>query len=342
MGLSALGAAAPVAGGNNGLHKLGVSAPYETGVVPLIKLPDRARNKELQVRAFYPKAEGRFPVILFSHLGDKTGARDEYDRLVGFWTAQGYVCLLPDHDKITPLGKPDPARTGQKFEKDWRDRPLDLQLLLDSLSELDRTIPELTGKLNQNAIGAGGHYVGAFTAGLLGGAKTFAPSGESATFVDHRIRAVLMLSPTGREGGRTEKSWSDIKLPMLVMTGSNDPSTRTENPPEWRTEPFQFASPGNKYLVFIEGLDGTYGGMMIGENAAKLQQQQQQWAKAQSSRDGGSPDRNSNPDELAHYVQASTLAFWDAHLKNNEEAHAYLESDRLPVVSQGKVELRRK
>lgn len=91
------------------------------------------------------------------------------------------------------------------------------------------------------------------------GMKVFGTNGEAETFADPRIKAVLMLSPTGRGQERTEESWNAMNLPMLVVTGSDDPSRRTGHLPEWRTEPCKFASPGGKYLAFIEGLDGAYG-----------------------------------------------------------------------------------
>ncbi|MCI0749088.1 MAG: hypothetical protein L0Y32_00900 [Nevskiales bacterium] len=315
----------PVLGADKGgLYKLD-KAPFTVGTVPLVKLHDTVRDRDVQVRAVYPKAEEKFPVILFSHL--VAGARDEYDALAGFWAAHGYICLLPDHaDSTSALaGESDPAKVRETVRKNWRDRPLDLRFLLDSLGEMERQVPELNGKPDREFVGVGGHYIGSRTAGELGGMRVFDPSGRFENFTDPRVRAVLMLSPTGREGGTTEKSWAEMKVPMLVMTGSKDPSTRSGNAPEWRTEPFRFAPPGDKYLVFIEGLTEDYGGLI--NNIARQSETEKQ--------------EKSDP-VLAAYVQASTLAFWDAHLKNSQEARAYLESDRLPTFSRGKVRLEHK
>jgi hypothetical protein len=38
----------------------------------------------------------------------------------------------------------------------------------------------------------------------------------------------------------------------------------------------------------------------------------------------------------------TTLAFWDAYLKDSKEARAYLESDKLPAFSKGTLKLERK
>ncbi len=280
------------------LYKLDAKPPFAIGSVPLLKLRDKTRDKELQVRAVYPKGNGKFPVILFSH--SVGGKRDEYDGFVGFWAAHGFVSLVPDH-----------VDSGN-----WRERALDLQFLLNSLDEVQLQASELKGKLDGERLGVAGHYIGAHSAGLLSGMKVFGKDGKVETFAATRVRALLMLSPTGRGQGLTEKSWADMNLPLLVMTGSKNVSKRTGNPPEWRTEPFQFAPPGDKYLVFLEGFSGIkYAGLM---------------------------GKDSKPDEFAPYVQASTLVFWDAHLKDIKAARAYLDSDNLPTFSKGKLKLERK
>jgi hypothetical protein len=93
---------------------------------------------------------------------------------------------------------------------------------------------------------------------------------------------------------------------MFVITGSNDPSRRTGHDPQWRTEPFQFAPPGNKYLAFIPGLDGSYGNLF-----------------------GQDPQ----PTDISRCVQSATLAFWDAYLKGNRAAITDLKSNQLPAFS---------
>jgi CubicO group peptidase (beta-lactamase class C family) len=99
----------------------------------------------------------------------------------------------------------------------------------------------------------------------------------------------LLLSPQGRGQELTEKSWEDIDRPMLVAAGSETPSRRTSNPPEWRTEPYRFAKPGDKYLLWVEGMDNSYAGLWRGGLEAKS----------------------------AALIRDVTTAFWDAHLKQN-------------------------
>ena len=76
--------------------------------------------------------------------------------------------------------------------------------------------------------------------------------------------AVLLLGPHGRGQELNEKSWEEIEKPMLVAVGSRMPSRRTSNPAEWRTEPYRFAQTGDKYLLWIEGMDGGYARLCAG------------------------------------------------------------------------------
>ena len=59
----------------------------------------------------------------------------------------------------------------------------------------------------------------------------------------------------------TEKSWKEFTKPLFVMTGSKDGPTRTGQPAEWRKKPYELSPPGDKFLVWVEGLDHGYGGI---------------------------------------------------------------------------------
>jgi hypothetical protein len=95
------------------------------------------------------------------------------------------------------------------------------------------------------------------------------------------------------------------------MTGSRDGPTRTGQPAEWRKKPYELSPPGEKYLVWVEGLDHGYGGI-TGVNF--------------------NPRNKPNPDHVA-WTKIVTLAFWDAYLKQSREARAYLASGKLDAFS---------
>ena len=110
----------------------------------------------------------------------------------------------------------------QQREPQWRDRVLDVKLVLDSLDEIERQFPELRGKMDHNRIGVGGHSYGAFTAMLISGAQTF--SNPPLSLADSRVRAAVVMSPEGTAANRglTEQSWTDVRIPVMYMTGSLD------------------------------------------------------------------------------------------------------------------------
>lgn len=159
-------------------------------------------------------------------------------------------------------------------------------------------------------IGVGGHSFGANTAQLVGGAAAFLPGG-ARSFEDKRVSAVMLLSGQGPGEMLTEKSWAHFARPMLVMTGSRDGPTRTGQPAEWRKKPYELSPPGDKYLVWVDGLDHGYGGI-TGVNF--------------------NPRNKPNPDHVA-WTKIVTRAFWDAYLKQSQEARAYLESGKLDAFS---------
>jgi predicted dienelactone hydrolase len=290
------------------------AGPHGVGAVEAVTLRDNRRNKDVIVRVSYPEGKGPFPILLFSHYSG--GNKDNYQPLVRYWVSHGYVCIQPNHSDSPQVG----GSRGAAARQDWQNRPLDLSFIIDSLDTLVARIPVLAGRLDKARIGAGGHYLGAHAANLLAGMRVYPESGSAPlAFADPRVAAAVLLSPQGTGQGVTRDSWAEVRTPLLVMTGSNDVSTRTGNSPRWRTEPYRYSPPGDKYLVFVEGLYPGYGGI------------------SDSTREAPA----SGPRNAAHvaYAQSATLAFWDAYLKRDAQALAYLRSQELQDYSGGAVEL---
>src|SRR5260370_42486567 len=64
-------------------------------------LHDPKRDKDLRVRVLFPKANGPFPVIVFSH--GAGGSGQNYFPLTAIWAALGYVVIQPTHDDSIAL-----------------------------------------------------------------------------------------------------------------------------------------------------------------------------------------------------------------------------------------------
>ena len=284
----------------------------ETGLAIAVEekliLHDERRGKDVQLRITYPQSGGPYPLIIFSHYAG--GTRDYYAPLISYWVSRGYVCIQPDHSDSPAVG----GKRGAESRRDWKNRPLDISFILDSLSEISSR-PELRGRIDTQHIGVGGHYMGAYTANLLAGMTLQPASGKSVDLKDSRVSAIVALSPQGTGQGATVDSWQTVNTPMLVMTGSNDVSTRTGNDARWRTEPYQYSPAGDKYLVFVEGLTSDYGGI-VGRGAS-----------------------TSPVSQHVGYTQISTTAFWDAYLKMSKSAKQFLRSGDLETDSGGAIDL---
>jgi predicted dienelactone hydrolase len=288
--------------------------PLEVKSVARVVLNDAKRMKELELRIHYPEGQGPFPVIVWSH--GAGGSKDNYLTLMEHWASHGYVTIQPTHSDSRSLAArfTDPVNF-----RDWQSRPADVTFILDSFAELAAKEPALAGKLDGKHIGVGGHSFGANTAQLIGGAQAFLVGGPKS-FLDQRVAAVALLSGQGPGEMLTKQSWKGLTKPMFVMSGSADGPTRTGQPAEWRKQPYELSPAGDKYLVWVEGLDHGYGGIS-GWNF--------------------NPRNKPNADHV-RYTKMATLAFWDAYLKHSPQARDYLASKKLPMLSQGAVQLEHK
>jgi predicted dienelactone hydrolase len=204
-------------------------------------------------------------------------------------------------------------------------RARDISLVLDSLDEVERQIPALQGKMDRARIGVGGHSFGAMTAMLVGGAVIHVQGTAPASYGDSRVRAIEVISGQGEtpKMGLTKQSWENMNLPMLDMTGSRDLGVG-RRPVEWRRTPFDLSPAGDKYFVSINGATHL---SFVGAKLPLLL----------SARVGGA-----GQEAIFRWVQMATLAFWDAYMKDDVKARAWLGSDALPQLSRREVTLLRR
>jgi len=307
---------------------------YEPGKGPLrtvmhsLKLHDGKREKDLAVLAVFPLEGGPYPVIVFSHGASAMGLA--YLPLLEYWATHGYVVLAPTHADSLLIDHETLAQIIEKIPTDcdgWKNRVADIELVIDSIPSLPEQEKRMAGKMDEHHLGMGGHSYGGFTAELISGATvTLSDGSKDVSFADKRVLAVEVLSGLGRylnKVGLHDHSWDHVALPMLVETGTKDGDPkRPPMNPQWQLEPYAFSPAGDKFSVNIEGVNhftfvGEGGLSLIGETARTQK-------------------------KLFTYIQMTTLAFWDAYLKNDAPAKKWLLSHQLMADTDGVVKMENK
>ena len=342
--------------------------PSPVGAIPSAVLHDATRNKDVEISISYPTRGGPFPIVIFSH-GYGSSFR-AYEPLVSYWTSNGYVVIRPNHADngqlqdlaremnaapppqpqqqrggrnpqqgvVVPLVRDNPAEKifERERETQWNDRAADIELVVNSLDKIEHDFNELIGKMDHSQIAVAGHGYGAFTALLAGGMKTF---GKPPLHIsDSRIRAIVAFSPPGISTNRatTVQSWSDIHIPVLFMTGTNDRGANESENAEWRRESFDNSAPGDKYFVLINGARySTFTGQV---SIFPMQQRPQQvpsaggpYGQTSQPTQPGQPAGNVIGSDRQNFglVKTISLAFLDGYLKNDTNARDLLQPAKL-------------
>ena len=273
---------------------------------------DSKRNRVVPVKVYLPESKTPQPVILFSHgLG---GSRENNAYLGQHWAASGYVAVFVQHAgsdedvwKKTPITRRLQALRSAASLQSKQARIDDIPFVIDQLEKWHAKPGHvLAGKLDLEHIGMSGHSFGAVTTLDIAGRKYL-----NQDFAEPRITAFCAFSPQPGKAGDPAKSFGHLTKPMLCMTGTKDgsPIDRSMKPTD-RQKVYAALKPGSKYqLVLKDGEHHAFG-------------------DGQSFR-----TRNRNP---KHHpaIQKITLKFWDAYLKDDSEAEAWLQSQQ-PITASG-------
>ena len=269
---------------------------------------DAKRQRDLPVRVYLPKSSGPAPVVLFSHgLG---GSSKGYSYLGTKWAGHGYVVVAVQHpgsDESVWRGSTNPA-AAMKQAANGRNLVLRLQdvpAVIDQLALWDREPGHpLNNRLDLEKIGMAGHSFGALT--------TQGVSGESlgwkgAKFTDPRIKAALCLSPGSPRLGKPSKVFGSVKIPWMLMTGTNDVASIGNQNLASRLAVFPALPPGGKYEIVLNGADHM------------------------AFTDAPIPRSTSNPNHHKA-IEALSTAFWDSYLKDDKAAKAWLDGEGANTV----------
>ncbi|GAB4400981.1 MAG: acetylhydrolase [Rhodoferax sp.] len=262
-------------------------------------LPGHADQRALPLRAYLPARTGGAPVLVFSHgLG---GSRRGSAYLGQHWAARGYAALFVQHPgsdedvwRSVPAGQRKAALQAAASAQQLRLRVQDIRHLIDQLHAAPP--PALAGRLDLARLGVAGHSFGARTAQRLGGQTT--PGWDAA---DPRIRAALLMSPSTPSRGDAASAFAAVRIPWMLMTGTQDVSPIGDTDVPQRLAVFDALPPGQKYLLVLDG--ATHAAFTDRPLPAHA------------------PPRN----PLHHRsILALSTAFWDTHLRQDPAARAWL------------------
>jgi predicted dienelactone hydrolase len=263
---------------------------------------DAKRNRDFPVRIYLPANEKPEPVVLFSHgLG---GSRAGSKFLGEQWAARRYVAVFVQHPgsddavwKDAAQGERMAAMRKAASLENFLLRVRDIPAVLDQLEVWNKS-GSLAGRMDLTKIGMSGHSFGAVTTEAVSG-ETFPMSGTKLN--DPRIRAAVIFSPNTPISTTAERAFGAVKIPWLLMTGTKD------------TAPIGLADMKSRLAVY-PALHGAPKYQVVLNNAEHS-------AFTDRALPGDREPRNPNHHRV---ILALSSAFWDAYLRGDKDALAWL------------------
>jgi len=265
---------------------------------------DAERGRDIPVRVYLPTNTTPAPVVLFSHgLG---GSRTGSVFLGEHWAGRGYVAVFLQHpgsdDSVWKEAEGGQRRQALQQAVSLKNlvlRAQDVPAVLNQLEiwNADKT-NVLARRLDLKKVGMSGHSFGAITTQAVSG-QTFPVGGQK--FTDGRIKAAVVFSPSAPRAGNVDTAFGAVKVPWLLMTGTKDiaPIGNADMKSRLAVYPALHGAP--KYELVLHDAEHS----VFTDRALP----------------GDHAQRNPNHHRV---ILALTTAFWDAYLRGEAEALAWL------------------
>lgn len=262
-------------------------------------------NRKVSYKTYCPvdTDKGPFPVIVWSHgLG---GSRDGAGFISRFVAAHGYIVVHIQHpgtDSTLWEGKPghpwDVIRATHIPRSATLQRFKDVPFTLSQLRKLD-----IAPHMNFERIGMSGHSFGAMTTQVMAGQRRGYGARQYSLHLP-QLKAGIVYSPVPmrkKKDHGPEDFYGGIKIPLLIMTGTDDDSPIENFGYTDRLEVFTHSGgPEQHLLVLDQGDHMVYNGSR------------------------GKLDANPKRDIHEEIIKILSLAFWDAYLKDDQKAKKWL------------------
>ena len=273
-------------------------------------------NRQVPYKIYYPVEHnlGKLPIIVWSH--GFGGNRDGASFLSRFVSSYGYIIVHITHrgtDSSLWEGKPghpwDILKNTHVERATTLNRFKDVTFALNELGPWAQANPEIGQSMDFTRIGMSGHSFGALTTQVIAGQLIPDETQTLTSFKDDRIRAGIAYSPVPiahMTGKAPESIYNHISIPLFHMTGTDDDSPLEGFTYDQRLLVFNHSGDTPRYLLVKQGGDhmvynGTRG--KLGENPLREKHEE--------------------------IIKITSLAFWDAYLKNNQKAMEWLNGGGL-------------
>jgi predicted dienelactone hydrolase len=273
-----------------------------------LEVYDKQRQRNILLRVYMPDLNSAAPVVLFSHgLG---GSRDGSTFLGKHWALRGYVAVFLQHpgsdDSVWKQAAPGDRMNAMRKAinlENFMLRARDVPAVLDQLERWNtQTGHLLYRKLDMARTGMSGHSFGAVTTQAVSGQMV---ARGMISLTEPRIKAAIVLSPSSPAQAREpSQAFGNVRIPWMLMTGTRDIAVLGAAEMKLRLAVFPALPAGGKYeLVLYDAEHSVFTDRPLpGETAQR------------------------NPNHHRAILALST-AFWDAWLRADGAARAWLDGD---------------
>jgi pimeloyl-ACP methyl ester carboxylesterase len=283
------------------------------------KWTDQKRQRTLPIKIYRPtdvkKYAAPYPVLIFSHgLGGSVEAAPYLGKAL---SDAGYICFFVQHpgsDDSIWRSHLTEGKAGimanlkkQASPQNLVGRDEDIKFVIDELTRRNQVATDLLkNTLDLSKIAMSGHSFGAGTTLAIAGQSYGAGGKNAAPGIDDRVKAALYLCPPVNTQRLVRgETYSRIKIPGILFTGTEDNSPIGDTKAEDRRLPFDEIKAPPQYLVIFNGANhATFGGGM-----------------------GRGPTRRgtANDPQFQAMTAAVSVQFLNAALKNDPAAWQWLD-----------------
>ncbi len=286
----------------------------QDGRVSIVKgeLVDNSRNSRkvpYKIYGMKDSNQNKRPLIIWSHgLG---GGRDGAGFISRFLAEYGFFIMHIQHvgtDTSLWEGKDghpwDVIRATKITREVTLDRYKDVPFVLDSLPDIEKEHEMLAGQIDYDRLGMSGHSFGALTSQVMAGQLFPNEEDDLTSYKEERFKAGILYSFSGMSHlskNDPDKLFGGMTMPLLFMSGTEDDSPISGEDYTHRLPAYNHASSEEKHVLIIN--DGDH--MVFTGSRGKLAY-------------------NPQKEQQEEIIKYSSLAFWEAYLKNNIDALDWL------------------